>query len=259
MRKLDSEKGASILFALLLFLVCAVLSAVILTAATASTGRISGMADTDSRYYAVSSAARLVSDELAGGSVTVLRNRRTVTTKTERYVMSGSSVTGTPLADTVGEPSYETVLNGRALTSSATKNDMSFIEQIAMDVVFGASGSYVGEDAWGHAVRAGDSACDYSFTVKPDGGKAPEVKLSASLANDGTLTLAFSDADSGDRYTLTVVMDIDVYEDGLTTSSSDAEPVVTDTGSGYEKSVDHTDTVCKNTSVRWTVREVKKG
>ena len=60
--KLRSQTGASITFALLIFLVCTVLCSVILTAATASSGRMSGIAEADQRYYAVTSAAELLED-----------------------------------------------------------------------------------------------------------------------------------------------------------------------------------------------------
>lgn len=67
--KLSSRTGASITFALLLFLVCAALSAVILVAATTASGRMSSIAGTDQRYYSVTSAADLLRDELSGGTV----------------------------------------------------------------------------------------------------------------------------------------------------------------------------------------------
>lgn len=60
--KLRSQAGASITFALLLFLVCAVLSSVILVAATVAAGRMAGIAETDQNYYAVTSAAELIKD-----------------------------------------------------------------------------------------------------------------------------------------------------------------------------------------------------
>ncbi len=59
-RKLKDEKGASITFALLAFLVCAVISSVVITAGTAAAGRMSQMAESDRRYYAVKSAAELM-------------------------------------------------------------------------------------------------------------------------------------------------------------------------------------------------------
>lgn len=63
-QKLRSRTGASITVALLLFLVCAVLSSVVLAAATSAAGRMSNMAETDQRYYAVTSAAGLLRDTL---------------------------------------------------------------------------------------------------------------------------------------------------------------------------------------------------
>lgn len=56
--KLQSRRGASITFALLLFLVCAVISSVVIVAATASAGRMSGVKETDQRYYAAIEAAK---------------------------------------------------------------------------------------------------------------------------------------------------------------------------------------------------------
>lgn len=64
--KLTSRRGASITFALLLFLVCAVIGSVVLVAGTASSGRLSQMAIMEQRYYAVNSAAELLAGEICG-------------------------------------------------------------------------------------------------------------------------------------------------------------------------------------------------
>lgn len=71
--KLRSRTGASITFALLLFLVCAVLSSVIIVAASAAAGRMSGIAEADQRYYAVTSAAELLRDLLDGKSASIVK------------------------------------------------------------------------------------------------------------------------------------------------------------------------------------------
>ncbi len=63
-RKLKSETGASITFALLLFLVCAVVGAAVLVAGTTASGRMSKIAENDQRYYAVNSAARFLVDTI---------------------------------------------------------------------------------------------------------------------------------------------------------------------------------------------------
>jgi len=64
--KLRSDRGASITFALLLFLVCAVVSSVVIVAGTAAAGRMSHLTEMDQRYYAVTSATGLLCDELCG-------------------------------------------------------------------------------------------------------------------------------------------------------------------------------------------------
>ena len=51
MRKLNSERGASITYALLIFLVCAVVGSSVLVAGTAASGRMSKVPENDQRYY----------------------------------------------------------------------------------------------------------------------------------------------------------------------------------------------------------------
>lgn len=62
-RKLRSQRGASITFALLIFLVCSVVSIAVVVAGSAAAGRMSQRAETDQRYYAVSSAVELLCNE----------------------------------------------------------------------------------------------------------------------------------------------------------------------------------------------------
>ena len=86
--KLRSQEGASITFALLLFLVCAVLCSVLLTAATIASGRMSNTAELDQRYYSVTSAAELVKDMIDGETVSVVEVK--TETGTVTYGSNGS-------------------------------------------------------------------------------------------------------------------------------------------------------------------------
>jgi len=78
--KIKSQRGASITFALLLFLVCAVISSAIIVAATSAAGRMSQMAQMDQRYYAVTSVAKLLKSEIDGKTVYV-------TPGTDKYIV----------------------------------------------------------------------------------------------------------------------------------------------------------------------------
>lgn len=73
--KLKAQTGASITYALLLFLVCAVVSSVVLAAGTAAAGRMSKAVETDQRYYAVTSAARVLKEKLDGKTNTIELDR----------------------------------------------------------------------------------------------------------------------------------------------------------------------------------------
>lgn len=83
--KLQSQRGASLSIALLLFLVCVVVGTVVLTAGTAAAGRLSELADMDRRYYSVTSAAELLAKELTGVPVTIQRSRSQETQVTREF------------------------------------------------------------------------------------------------------------------------------------------------------------------------------
>ncbi|MDD4377350.1 MAG: hypothetical protein PHH48_04290 [Eubacteriales bacterium] len=78
-KRIQSKDGATIVLALLFFIMCAVVGSVVLTAGSASAGRISGISEKEQAYYTVSSAARLIRDEIEGQtisfSVTTQENR----------------------------------------------------------------------------------------------------------------------------------------------------------------------------------------
>ncbi|MBQ8110360.1 MAG: hypothetical protein IJ124_09410 [Clostridia bacterium] len=61
-KKLKSRAGASITFALMIFLVCAVVSGIVIVAASTSSGRLAGLKEMDGRYYIVTSAAEKLCD-----------------------------------------------------------------------------------------------------------------------------------------------------------------------------------------------------
>ncbi len=62
--KLHSESGASILLALLMFLVCGMVASSILAAATSNAGKARSNQVEHQKYLTLSSAIRLVADEL---------------------------------------------------------------------------------------------------------------------------------------------------------------------------------------------------
>lgn len=69
--KLKAQTGASITYALLLFLVCAVVSSVVITAGTAASGRMSQSVENDQRYFSVTNTAEFLQDLFDGVKVEI--------------------------------------------------------------------------------------------------------------------------------------------------------------------------------------------
>ncbi|MDO4271208.1 MAG: hypothetical protein Q4C72_09850 [Eubacteriales bacterium] len=65
-QKLNSQSGASLVIALIFFLVCLTVGGIVLTAASVNVGRITRIEGEQQAYFAVRSAAELLRDELEG-------------------------------------------------------------------------------------------------------------------------------------------------------------------------------------------------
>lgn len=76
LRKLGSEEGASLTYAILLFLVCAVIGSIVLTAGTIASGRLAEKAEMDQRYYHVVSTAEFLKDTLENQKVVIIREKK---------------------------------------------------------------------------------------------------------------------------------------------------------------------------------------
>ena len=123
MNKLRSQTGASISFALLLFLVCAILCSVILTAATAASGRMSSLAETDQRYYAVTSAAELLKDLFDEETVQI---EKITTGKREETYKNGSVSSSTTYGNDYSLKLNSEVVNDSSPSFSSIVTDAAY-------------------------------------------------------------------------------------------------------------------------------------
>ena len=84
--RMKSEKGATILIALLFFLLCAVAGSVVLAAGTGASGRVSNLVTDEQSYYSATSAARMFKTEIMDKTFDCVYNSKTdeyTTTVTE--------------------------------------------------------------------------------------------------------------------------------------------------------------------------------
>ncbi len=124
-RKIRSQKGASISFALLLFLVCAVVSSIVIVSASAVGGRFSKLGQMDQRYYAVTSAARLLCKEFGGAGI--ISEAKVSTTDPDTYELTSymadapnTKLTADSLIRDASEAWIKAYLDGTALDPSKT-------------------------------------------------------------------------------------------------------------------------------------------
>lgn len=96
--KLCSERGASFSMALLLLLVCTVVSSIVLAASTAMVGVVTQQGKSDQRYYSVTSATGLLTNWMEDNEVQVnamqTRNLEDETDVEVNAVLDGDSVEG---------------------------------------------------------------------------------------------------------------------------------------------------------------------
>lgn len=126
-QKWNSQKGASLLIALLFFLLCLTVGTVVLTAAGASAGRLAGLRQEEQNYLTVSSAARMLRDKLEGAqaeTVTVWVDGSLSTGQGKPWSSDASILTETMEADAeeiynYTAPSVSGLPSSRSLTVKA--------------------------------------------------------------------------------------------------------------------------------------------
>ncbi|MBR5741055.1 MAG: hypothetical protein IKX91_00730 [Firmicutes bacterium] len=280
--KMRSKRGASLAMALLLFLVCSVLGAVVLTAGTASAGRIAGLAETDRRYYNVTSAAELLRDTFEGTTVTVERTRTLTETVVTAYTVTEGAGSGngaetvTPGTPAVTEQlTYGTVINGNEGIQPADSHSSvdgsvisvddpsrSFLTARAVALLFGKDGS-------GNAVCNTEAAfvrsisrttneepwTGFTLTHSADGAFSAPAAIDGRyrLNAGGTIEIELT----GDGYTLVMTLKPSFTETELTenetASSLDNDP----DSKNYTETVTTTETVTKLSTVKWTCETIR--
>lgn len=114
-QKLKSQQGASLIFSLILFLVCAVISSVVIVAGSVASGRLSNLAENDQRYYAVTSAAKLLRDVVEQHTVEITQTTSEVIT----YVVKDGKVVPSSSSDAKPEGKPIIKINDVKLDSDA--------------------------------------------------------------------------------------------------------------------------------------------
>ena len=283
--KLRSRRGASITYALLLFLVCAVLCSVIITAGTAAAGRISKMAETDQRYYAVTSAAELLKDMIEDGDPVVVERKEVseaVNTCNDGIVTRGTAV---PKADTtviklngttVGTIESELGTAGSPTSTIGTdvannKINQSFATDAALKTVVTSLVTTATDNYYASATSS--VTRDLTLTVGSEDDLAVIVTESIAPEGDGSprrMTFTIRNADknesgeyvaAADPYTLKLIFEAEGVEtegsrsvDGGRYGYWESED-----GTSYSYNFDTTITKTTTTKLTWHLISIQTG
>jgi len=213
-RKLASRRGASITFALLLFLVCTVIGVIVLVAATAAAGRMSRLAESDARYYAVNSAAQLLREEIENETVTVTQTRTVPCTITTTTYSDNAKVVQHVYADEEGYAGTGTITSTGSIEGEST---FAFLNSAAKYCTFDASeppaytATLWARDGDNDPITAEIPSPLQTFTMSLSDSsntalEAPTVTVTATLTAWGELllTLSCTEGKSGGTYTATM-------------------------------------------------------
>ena len=200
--KLQSQRGASITFALLLFLVCAVISSAVIVAGTTAAGRMSQMAEMDQRYYAVTSAAELMKDSIDG---------RTVKVKYTKSSMNAEAVSVT------NEKNHSLEWEGVDPDSVVSDKPPYFITEASLNLVKSLK-------APTSTTTPAPSATPGPFSLKPSSSPPTDTKLDCDIIFSLTnrlLVFKISSAsiDDSEKYTLDLTFSSNVREYAADASS----------------------------------------
>lgn len=286
---LRSRTGASITFALLLFLVCAVVGALVLTAGSAAAGRVSNLAKSDQRYYSVSSAAGLLAQELSGKTVKIVQERAVTTDVTTSYKVdlgsTGSVVTPVGESTTTREASYKTKVNDFLITNDLSSYDpnhdvegkalsaeaqASFLNARTAILLFGKDGGEIlccNDRAMRASMKngseqSGELALYHSISVaddEEDDDVDDQLTVTGKyyVQSDGTMIFTLTnEGDANERYSLRITLTPTINETQSDKTTEDTSRSYTD--NGYTETVTTVTTTVKTSEITWAVSSVEK-
>ena len=230
------------MFALLVFLVCAVIGSVVLSAGTAASGRFSKTAESDRRYYAVESAAHLLEGVFDGKTITISRTEEEIKVTNYQLVTEDDKTERKP-DGTASEKVYSV-----EITIDEPDTDSSKMAYSAALQLFDGDLTQSPADADQYAmplkadlnVTAAVEIKDDTYSAFPEYSAAYSLKLQ----NANTAELVFTI--QSDNYCVNVNFHADIHEDTVT--HSDPETSVVE---GTKETVTQVTTTAKTMKITW--------
>lgn len=265
-RKLRSSCGSSILFALLLLLVCTVIGSVVLTAGTAAAGRLAETAEMDQRFYAVQSAAQLFKEKFDGQTVEIVRTK---TTTEEEYNSLVTDESGNVSSSPEGSADPVCDYDLKWGNNSFVGMGQSILRDAAIELLIGSDLSP--EKAFTAEYPAFSSPANNSNTIvktfeiipsvsSGDSISAPlEVTVQSTLRADGTLEFIFTSPGESDKYSSKLIFTA-MVDEGTYKTKSNTSKSVSDVSENTKRETIRTVTVkTLKSSITWNFASAGAG
>lgn len=265
-QKLNSERGASITFALLLFLVCAVISSIVIVAASAASGRMAKAAEMDQRYYAVNSATELLKDTIDGQTVSVVSVMPKTSVAT--YDASGNLVGSPTVTSDKSAPDVYLVkkpadqIDLSADLTDANKLSAVTIDSILLDAVKQLNDNSIVNRKYSLSssfyTAAGANYDALAATVDESLDAAGNMRLTVYNAKKPAAASGGADSGAGSQYSVVLDFNIDKRET-TSTKTIDMNTGTMDSiaGSGGSYTITSKISDATITSYTWNLNEIK--
>lgn len=241
-QKLHNQEGASLLFAILVFLVCALAGAAALTTAAANAGRYSHIRQDHQDYLTVASALRLVRDDITSHTFQATHQMEKVVT-TEYTTVEGETTftTDTHFATVEDYPQY----TWDAKLNSLMKDHLSkiFIYKTAAPQFNAISPGIIADTAPAFPLEIPN--LELSIADDP---RFEAVRMKFSIAADYTITLTAWLGDT-EQYKSQMVLTPVATDDMISTVATETST------SGATTTVKETTTYTLTETVEWPVEQ----
>ena len=200
--KLNSQKGATLLFALVALAVAVIVCAVVIYAAQSSAGRIRSAQAAEQTHLTLNSAASVIRDQLAGNGIKVSNTYTTVTRTSNGLTTETKNpgVVSIEYSDT-DRSNVKTILASGNQGEAGTTAGLSYLQRMllnwTLDVMTGSATT--------------TNACYAEYTVCASGpdGSLDDIEMKVRLEPGKTPDLVSQDAKESheaEKYYLTIVL-----------------------------------------------------
>ena len=215
-KKLKSNDGATLFFALLFFVLCAVAGSIVLSSASGVSGELASLNNNDTDYYSVSSASRYLADVLSESEFQITDIKEEVYAHTRDGLATQTNYIDGDLCQIKDDIQYsDTFMVSKLRTCFSEYLELEAENRWQSGVIF----KYKGQSVVDHAT--------YALTI--DGLDAKDTDINFNIDNSGTISMVIKPEGGSYVLKLTAVANVSTVENTEYTDNDDGSRSFTTT------------------------------